>query len=320
MNYLPDVFRIVSWNMQGPCGTDKTTGEIKDKLSLLQEYMQDEQVIAICLQECGDLYGWWQGYKELAEYLSTEKMNRIIVSREAKWNKLVARYKLKGKTEDFLKLNEEWADPILYRRGRCSVGILVRKLHFTGQKISVLDSRRPIMGIRLHGFDRRHPLYLFSIHVPYLDRDPIYIKDTLEYVSSDGLLRPGGEVGNWICAGDFNHPADEQDETPFKGFASNMRRSGVPTTRRFEYDYCYVGGESLLSRGCSVHVHPYKYSDHNPVHFLFSPWSAIFRHASDLASKLASLSENVTSPSVWQLYDGKRSPQRYTTRAINVKS
>jgi endonuclease/exonuclease/phosphatase family metal-dependent hydrolase len=302
MNYLPDVFRIVSWNMQGACGIDKTTGKIKDKLSLLQEYMQDEQVIAICLQECSDLYGWWQGYKELAEFLSKEKMERKIIKRTAKHEKLLAQFKDIGKTEESLKLDEKWADPIMFVRGRCSLGILVRKHYFADQKVNVIDFRRPIMGIRLHGFNRKQPLYLFSIHVPYEDRDPTYIKDILDYASSNGLLRADGNEGNWICAGDFNHHADDPIKL-FESFVPNMRRPGVLTTVKNEYDYCFVGGETLSSRGCSVHVHPCEYSDHHPVHFLFSPWPVISRHASNLAANLPPKSEKYKTRPVWQLYN-----------------
>ena len=316
MTCLPGVFRIVSWNMQGAAGTDIGTGKIKDKLSVLQAYMQDEQVIAICLQECSDLYGWWPGEKdrkEQAEFLSKETSAERAEKQAATKEKLSAQFKLIGKTEDFLKLDERWADPIFFydKYGRCSLGILVRKLYYAGQEIKTLDYRRPIMGVRLHGFNRRQPLYLFSIHVPYNKNnpDPNYIQNLLEYASSDKFLRPGGEEGNWIGVGDFNHPADKQEENAFKFFAPNMRRPGIPTTKGAtgnEYDYCFVGGEYLLSRGCSVHVHQVKYSDHNPVHFLFSPRGDITKHASDLASKLTHLSENATSKPVWRLYNNNK--------------
>ncbi len=303
MGYLPDVFRIISWNMQGSGGVDRKTGKIKDKLSLMQKYMQDEQVIAICLQECSDLFGWWQGYKELAEFLSKEEMDRKIANREKKQEQLAIQYQEIGKSKDLLKLDEEWLDPFLYCKGRCSLGLLVRRKYFALQKISAIDSKRPALGVRLYGFSARQPLYLFSIHVPYTNWDPHYIKDALEYISSDSLLREGGEAGNWMCAGDFNHVATTLEKNDLKCFVPNMRRPGVPTTARHEYDYCFVGGEFLGPRGCSVHVDAFNSSDHRPVHFLFSPWPLISRHAQDLASKLAPYPATFRNTVPWQLYD-----------------
>lgn len=304
MTFVPEVFRIVSWNMQGALGTDKASGKIKDKLTLLHEYMQDEQVIAICLQECGDLFGWWQGYKKLAETFSKEKMNALISKKQRKDQQLEARFGEIGKNGDFLKINNDWADPVRYPQRRCSVGILVRKRFYTGSEIALLDWQRAVIGARLYGFNQREPFFIYSIHVPYEKRDPIYIKNMLEYISTQFLKTHGdNHRGSWICAGDFNFsPNPERPE--LQSFAPHLRRPGLPTTINNEFDYGYLGGSYLPLLGCSVHVQQqFQYSDHRPVHFLFSPRYVINKHAADLASKL-----NPQSPTRLQLYINGNTP------------
>lgn len=291
MNFLPDTFRIVSWNMQGAYGTEK--GQIKDKLSLLHEYMRDEQVVAICLQECGDLFGWWQGYKELADIYSEERMGSIMAKKQEKREQLLERFGAIGKEEDYLKIHQDWSDPVMFPQGRCSVGILVRKRFYTGAKITLLDLKRPIIGVRLYGFNNREPFFLYSIHVPYEERNPIYIKDALEYISNKFIKEHGYDGnGSWLCAGDFNFSPDSA-KTGLQTFASYIRRPDELTTNGNEYDYCYLGGTYLPLLGCSVHVQQFQYSDHRPVHFLFTPRYVINRHAERLALQLKSNRSNL---------------------------
>ena len=251
--------------------------------------MQDPQVIAICLQEGSDLYGW--------NPLDPELVERLSEKRNEKQKQLAKLYGKRDRTEDSLKLNEEWSAPAWFPLKRLSLGVLVRTAYWAGQKAALLHSK-PIMGAILYGFSSNEPFYLFSIHVPYLDRNPTYIKETLNGISD--VTKAEGNEATWMCAGDFNFPAAH--ENGLESYAPNMRRPGILTTKRNEYDYCYVGGRAFSYLGASVHVHRTPLSDHHPVHFLFAPWPQIPKHAAELASKLASQSDNASSRSVYQLY------------------
>lgn len=301
MNYLPKIFKIVSWNMQGSGGF--ANGSIKNKASVLQQFMNDERVVAICLQECANLFNWGKnGFKELVEFRTKEEIESIRIRQNKKENEQSKRYDDICK-KDSLAFPENWEDPLIAcdPKGRLNCAILVRKSFAITQnpfdhppytlesykakfdnnykKISpifiVEKENPPVIGAVLHGFSSRKSLYLFCYHVPftkYKEKDRGgYIQQHLQTCSK--ITKEDKWCnGNWICVGDFNyHLGDTFDENlPFKTYAQNIRRSSLYTTKAHEYDYAFVGGTSISSLKCNVNVkRGTEVSDHYPVVFEF---------------------------------------------------
>lgn len=294
MTFLPQDFRIVSWNMQGLSYGKKYE---KEKLSLIVKYMLDEQVIGICLQECSNLYHWgdWEKLvKDIGEIYSQEKMGKLNAKRD---QDIKARDKVKYSDE----YSNDWEDPVIpfQTKGRLTSAILVRKPYaslnnyykdFTKVATVALvdsDESKAVLGARLNGFSPQKPLYLFCCHVPYkkieAKEEASYIKKILEGCSS---YTKSEDRSNWICVGDFNHklPHDPQDN-PFKDVAY-IRRPNKLTTKANEYDYSFVNGEDLIHLSCTIHVDQVELSDHYPIHYLFTPFGLAPNYCSDLASKL----------------------------------
>lgn len=112
---------VISWNMQGG-GSDTT------KAACLRSLMKSERVVAICLQECGSLFGWPDGDGNLPEGWS--------VAHHQEWDA--------GGGND-----------------RCSLAILTR---FAALQKKTSDATwaggRPLIGVKIGS------LWIYSVHAP----------------------------------------------------------------------------------------------------------------------------------------------------------
>ena len=99
--------KVVSWNMQGAGGGD-------GKQAFLRNLMREDGVIAICLQECSDLFGWTN------------------VDLEAGWT---------------IATHSVWG----VGNNRCSLAVLASTIVLSTHEFSaVLPTRRPVVGIKIN--------------------------------------------------------------------------------------------------------------------------------------------------------------------------
>lgn len=111
--------KIYTWNMQG-------VGKDPSNAQKIRNWMGEDGVVAICLQECGDIFGWHQHIANIPQG----------------WQ---------------IAIYEEWGTD----NNRCSLAILTRGSPTKTEKIDpIADTRRPIIGVQLG------PFRIWNMHAP----------------------------------------------------------------------------------------------------------------------------------------------------------
>jgi endonuclease/exonuclease/phosphatase family metal-dependent hydrolase len=116
---IREAFTVISWNMQGG-------GSDVDKATILRRLMRRPSVVAICLQECGDLFQW------------------TSADLEPEWE--IAKHRI---------WSPSWVNL------RCSLAILAKRQVSATHEVNAESGRhRPVIGVTIAGYK------IFTAHLP----------------------------------------------------------------------------------------------------------------------------------------------------------
>jgi hypothetical protein len=134
---------VVTWNMEGSGGSDS-------KSQIVRSLMKDDEVNAICLQECGSLFNW-----------------AVNSSPEPNW---------------YVAVHEVWSPSTV--NDRCSLAILTRGQPTQTKVISANSlTQRPLVGVKILG-----NYWVWTVHAPARRNgagDQAYIQAVLSAANSN---------------------------------------------------------------------------------------------------------------------------------------